>query len=71
MKKGDVYWVVAFVPVVLWFFGILSMDLKTYVKVVGGTMFVVEVVGFAWMWIKEVYVEAADTAASCNSDNVD
>lgn len=71
MRKGDVYWVVAFVPVALWLLGILNMDPRAYFKLVGGTMFVVEVVGFIWIRLKEAYAEAVDTAMLCNSDDVD
>ncbi len=68
MRKGDVYWVVAFVPVVLWLFGILNMEPKAYFKLVGGTMFVVEVVGFVWIQLKEAW---AETVVSCNSSDTD
>jgi hypothetical protein len=71
MRKGDKYYVIAFVPVVLWLLGIVNMDPQTYLKVVCGAVFVVEVVGFAWMGFKDLYSKAVDTANMCNSDNTD
>lgn len=71
MRKGDKYYVIAFVPVVLWLLGVVNMRIETYFKVVCGAVFVVEVVGFAWMWLKDAWAKAVDTAMLCNSDDVD
>lgn len=55
MKKGDWYWVIALIPMVLYYLGVVRVSMETYIKFVLGAVILVEVLGMLWMWVKPYF----------------